>query len=205
MLNPAFSVKHLREMNPIFNDVIRKASSKILILTNEVNRRSFASQLEIAIASRVKDGPREIDMLDWMGRTALELIGQGGLGYSFDPLTEDKADEFAESLKGFLYGPCLLVFPNVKLTCGSQPRRSSDSRRHPREPPEACTDWPCMVSPQSRRDGPPSVRPADAPDFRRHARAVGAHNQGEEGCVGEGRRGFEAASRRRKGSDERSM
>ena len=24
-----------------------------------------------------------------MGRTALELIGQSGLGYSFDPLTED--------------------------------------------------------------------------------------------------------------------
>ncbi|KAI0333098.1 cytochrome P450 [Cubamyces sp. BRFM 1775] len=81
MINPAFSVKHLREMNPIFNDVIRK--------------------LEIAIASRVKDGPKEIDILGWMGRTALELIGQGGLGYSFDPLTEDKADEFAESLKGF--------------------------------------------------------------------------------------------------------
>ena len=37
-----------------------------------------------------------------MGRTALELIGQGGFGYSFDPLTEDKADDFADSVKAFL-------------------------------------------------------------------------------------------------------
>ena len=38
-----------------------------------------------------------------MGRTALELIGQGGLGHSFDPLTEDKADDFADAVKAYLY------------------------------------------------------------------------------------------------------
>lgn len=36
-----------------------------------------------------------------MGRTALEFVGQAGLGYSFDPLVNDKADEFASSLKSF--------------------------------------------------------------------------------------------------------
>lgn len=35
---------------------------------------------------RLEDGPKDIDVLDWMGRTSLELVGQGGLGYSFDPL-----------------------------------------------------------------------------------------------------------------------
>ena len=50
----------------------------------------------------MKDGPKEIDILSWMGRTALELIGQGGLGHSFDPLTEDRADEFADSVKAYL-------------------------------------------------------------------------------------------------------
>ncbi|KAJ8092743.1 hypothetical protein PM082_007072 [Marasmius tenuissimus] len=29
-------------------------------------------------------------MLSWMSRTALELIGQAGLGYSFDPLTDEE-------------------------------------------------------------------------------------------------------------------
>lgn len=50
----------------------------------------------------MKDGAQELDVLNWMGRAALELIGQGGLGYSFDPLTEDVADEFVDSVKEFL-------------------------------------------------------------------------------------------------------
>jgi hypothetical protein len=38
------------------------------------------NQLRNAIALRVKDGAREIDVLHWTTRTALELIGQSGLG-----------------------------------------------------------------------------------------------------------------------------
>ncbi|KAI0333106.1 cytochrome P450 [Cubamyces sp. BRFM 1775] len=81
MLNPVFSAKHLRGMTPIFNAITHR--------------------LVDAISSRVEKGTMEIDVLGWMSRTALDLIGQGGLGYSFDPLTEDKADDFADSLKAF--------------------------------------------------------------------------------------------------------
>lgn len=42
-------------------------------------------------------------MLEWMGRTALELIGQGGLGYSFDPLVAHTTNEFGDALKEFAY------------------------------------------------------------------------------------------------------
>ena len=42
-------------------------------------------------------------MANWMGRTALELIGQGGFGHSLDPLVEDATDNLAISLKLFLY------------------------------------------------------------------------------------------------------
>jgi hypothetical protein len=39
-----------------------------------------------------------------MTRTALELIGQSGLGYSFDPLTEDGNDHiFTKSVKELVY------------------------------------------------------------------------------------------------------
>ena len=57
-----------------------------------------------AIDDRVRDqfAPVELDMLSWMARTALELIGQSGLGYSFDPLTADSPDEFAEAIKSFM-------------------------------------------------------------------------------------------------------
>ena len=41
----------------------------------------------------------EVDMLNWMGRAALELIGQGGLGYSFDPLVENKENDFGDAIK----------------------------------------------------------------------------------------------------------
>ena len=61
-----------------------------------------------AIEARVRsqggekqDAPVEVDILSWMGRTALELIGQAGLGYSFDPLTADTPDEFATAIKNF--------------------------------------------------------------------------------------------------------
>ena len=45
----------------------------------------------------------EVDLLMWMGRTALELVGQAGLGYSFDPLVDDTTNDFAEAVKSYLY------------------------------------------------------------------------------------------------------
>ena len=41
-------------------------------------------------------------MLSWMGRTALELFGQAGLGCSLDPLVDDSAaDPLAPAAKEF--------------------------------------------------------------------------------------------------------
>ncbi|KAH9945553.1 cytochrome P450 monooxygenase [Amylocystis lapponica] len=93
MLNPVFSVNHMRYMLPIFYQVTGK--------------------LRDAITARVCDGPREINMLSWMARTALELIGQGGLGYSLDPLTEDTEDEYATAAKAFL--PAILELGSLRL------------------------------------------------------------------------------------------
>lgn len=38
-----------------------------------------------------------------MGRTALELIGKGGFGHSFDPLVRSEPDPYAEAVKQFVY------------------------------------------------------------------------------------------------------
>ncbi|KAI0710035.1 cytochrome P450 [Earliella scabrosa] len=81
LLNPVFSPKYMRDMVPIFYDVV--------------------GLLQQAIEQRVKEGPAELDMAEWMGRTALELVGQAGLGYSFDPLVSDRADAFGDALKSF--------------------------------------------------------------------------------------------------------
>jgi cytochrome P450 len=46
----------------------------------------------------VENGPQEVNMADWNGRLALELLGQAGLGYSFGIL-EGRNNEFCRVLK----------------------------------------------------------------------------------------------------------
>ncbi|CCL99751.1 uncharacterized protein FIBRA_01773 [Fibroporia radiculosa] len=86
LLNPAFSTNHMRSILPIFYGV--------------------AHRLRDAISTQVKNGPEEVDILNWMSRTSLELIGQGGLGYSFDPLTENVQNEYGNAVKD--------LFPNLQ-------------------------------------------------------------------------------------------
>ena len=78
--------------------------------------RFVSAQLRAAIKERVRNAPAEIDMLNWMGRTALELIGQAGLGYSFDPLEEDVTpDVYAEAIKSYVSvtSPFFAVFSSL--------------------------------------------------------------------------------------------
>ncbi|KAM5531287.1 hypothetical protein V8D89_015042 [Ganoderma adspersum] len=82
LLNPVFSAAHMSGLTPIFYAV--------------------AGKLKTALERSVKDGPRDLDILAWMGRTALELVGQGMMGYSFDPLVEEVHNDFAEALKAFM-------------------------------------------------------------------------------------------------------
>ncbi|KAF9812459.1 hypothetical protein IEO21_06177 [Rhodonia placenta] len=81
ILNPVFSVSHMRHMLPIFYNVIFK--------------------LREVVRTKVEAGKSNIDVLEWTGRAALELIGQGGLGYSFDPLATDTEtrNEYGDALK----------------------------------------------------------------------------------------------------------
>lgn len=56
-------------------------------------------QLREAITVQVGSEQKEIDVLHWISRAALELVGQAGLGYSFDPLTHNIRNEYADALK----------------------------------------------------------------------------------------------------------
>ncbi|KAE9392893.1 cytochrome P450 [Gymnopus androsaceus JB14] len=113
MLNPVFSAAHMRDMIPTFFEVSRK-------LDNTLKRR-------------LQSGPRiqEVDILSWMGRTALEIMGQAGLGYSFDPLTDDEsAHPYSRIIKGLV--PALMrmqfwavnVLPFISRIGSSSFRRS---------------------------------------------------------------------------------
>ena len=87
-------------MLPIFYKVVHQVC--LLGLVHKHLIKQFIVQLHDAISAQVKDGAREVDVLNWMGRAALELIGQGGLGYSFDPLVEDVSDEYGDAMKAYL-------------------------------------------------------------------------------------------------------
>ncbi|KAH9890430.1 cytochrome P450 [Cubamyces lactineus] len=85
LLNPVFSVAHLRNMTHIFYNISYK--------------------LRDAMAKRLGDNGAIIDINGWMARTTLEMLGQAGLGYSFDNFEDDSTDSYGESLKNF--------FPNL--------------------------------------------------------------------------------------------
>ena len=57
-------------------------------------------------------------MLSWMGRTTLEVLGQAGLGYSFDSLSsaEGSANVYSSSVKSLAYATILLCL-SESLIC----------------------------------------------------------------------------------------
>uniref|UniRef100_D8Q919 Cytochrome P450 n=1 Tax=Schizophyllum commune (strain H4-8 / FGSC 9210) TaxID=578458 RepID=D8Q919_SCHCM len=80
LMNPVFSTAHMRNMIPLFQDVV--------------------SALRATLEKQTEKGAKEIDMLHWTSRTALELIGRTGLGYSFDtPAADAVAHPYAATLK----------------------------------------------------------------------------------------------------------
>ncbi|KAI0324489.1 cytochrome P450 [Cubamyces sp. BRFM 1775] len=82
MLNGVFSTKHIKNLTPTFYEVSHRLVS--------------------ALSQSVQDGPKELNILEWMGRTSLELIGQAGLGHSLDPLVENAGkDTFVGALKNY--------------------------------------------------------------------------------------------------------
>ncbi|KAF5360566.1 hypothetical protein D9756_005060 [Leucocoprinus leucothites] len=60
-------------------------------------------RLRTVLVKKVASGTQEIDVLHWMTRTALELIGQSGMGYSFDSLEDDNDyHPYSRSVKRFI-------------------------------------------------------------------------------------------------------
>ena len=68
-------------------------------------------QVRRALEARVTDS-EEIDVNGWMSRTTLEMLGQAGLGYSFDNFVDDSTDDFGEAIKMFLY---VFRFPKLAV------------------------------------------------------------------------------------------
>ncbi|KAH6887848.1 cytochrome P450 [Coprinopsis sp. MPI-PUGE-AT-0042] len=72
MLNPVFSINHMRGMVPTFHEI--------------------GSKLSATLGRMVADGRQEIEIFQWLSRGALELIGRSGFGHSFHSLAEDEQE-----------------------------------------------------------------------------------------------------------------
>ncbi|KZV67344.1 cytochrome P450 [Peniophora sp. CONT] len=88
-LNPAFSPTQIRRLAPLMS--------------------SIASQLRDIIVSDVTAGiqgggnsrTREIDMAEWLGRAAVEILGQAGFGQTFHTLEGD-GDKYVHAVKDLI-------------------------------------------------------------------------------------------------------
>ncbi|EIN04859.1 cytochrome P450 [Punctularia strigosozonata HHB-11173 SS5] len=92
MLNPLFSPAHLRTLVPVFITI--------------------AEQLRDALTRHISGSDNEIDVLEWCSKAALEYIGIGGLGYSFETLKEGANNAYSNSAKNLLPA----VFPIAPLS-----------------------------------------------------------------------------------------
>ncbi|KAI0060167.1 cytochrome P450 [Artomyces pyxidatus] len=82
-LNPVFSIKNMRALIPIFQNVTH--------------------QLQDSMRTMLDKGAQEIDIVEWLGRLALELVAQGGLGHTFDSLDPTAHEhEFAGAIKEYI-------------------------------------------------------------------------------------------------------
>ncbi|KAH8115664.1 cytochrome P450 [Phellopilus nigrolimitatus] len=96
MLNPVFNLKHMRDLLPIFHPIAHKLTT---VLEREVSK-----------------GKEHINVMTWVSRAALEYIGQGGLGYSFDALDEQETNMYSETMKNFVRLLFRLSLPRTYLS-----------------------------------------------------------------------------------------
>ncbi|KZT61466.1 cytochrome P450 [Calocera cornea HHB12733] len=78
IMNPSFSPGQIREVTPMFFDT----AYQLRDLLNTVLSKSPESM------------GIEIDMYGWVGRAALDIIGQAGFGYQFNALYDDNNELF---------------------------------------------------------------------------------------------------------------
>ncbi|KZO98273.1 cytochrome P450 [Calocera viscosa TUFC12733] len=78
IMNPSFSPGQIREVTPIFFDTAYQ-------LRNVINA---------LLAKAPTSGALEVEMYGWVGRAALDIIGQAGFGYRFNALYDESNELF---------------------------------------------------------------------------------------------------------------
>ncbi|KAJ2930398.1 hypothetical protein H1R20_g6705, partial [Candolleomyces eurysporus] len=86
MLNPAFSTAHMKLMTSQFLEVTYK--------------------LRDVLSRKTATGPQEVELMEWLKRTAFEIVARSAFGTTWDPVTEGHDEHrFVSSAKLLGYVP----------------------------------------------------------------------------------------------------
>ncbi|KAJ7106844.1 cytochrome P450 [Mycena crocata] len=104
ILNPAFGGAQIRDLTGIF---IEKAIQLRDIWAHEVE---------------LQDGRARIDILSWLRRATLDVIGAAAFGYQFNTLdTSGKPNELNEALTTLFHGPHAALYSAIRAMQGMHP------------------------------------------------------------------------------------
>jgi len=96
MLNPVFSLANMRDLLPIIHPIADRLC-KMLQSQLPSDRCTFLAP--ILYPHSLKPAVKEINVLPWLSRGALEYICQAALGHSFDALDLDKENDYLEAIR----------------------------------------------------------------------------------------------------------
>ena len=95
----------MRGLIPVFYPIAHKVSHLLpwVLSICTWSLLDLGLQLRDILSEQVREGKKDIDVMAWMSRAALEYIGQGGLGYSFDALDVTKVNKYNTAIKMLAY------------------------------------------------------------------------------------------------------
>lgn len=96
MLNPVFSLANMRDLLPIIQPI---ADRLCIILQSQLPSDRCTFLTPILYPRSIKSAVKEINILPWLSRGALEYVCQAALGHSFDALDLSKENEYLEAIR----------------------------------------------------------------------------------------------------------
>lgn len=97
-LNPVFATRHIRDLLPVFHSIAHQLKTG---LTADIRSNLYSGANLIDEKKTFSSAEAEVDVLDWVSRAALDLIGVGGLGYEFGAL-EGTHDPYSDTARHLL-------------------------------------------------------------------------------------------------------
>nr|XP_031861425.1 uncharacterized protein CI109_003029 [Kwoniella shandongensis]KAA5528497.1 hypothetical protein CI109_003029 [Kwoniella shandongensis] len=133
-LNPSFSPAAIKGMVPIFFDKAEELREKLLSLIEDDSQEGEAASLSPPVEEDKVEGGRKIDVLKWLGKTTLDVIGIAGFNYDFKALSDPNNELATAYTKMFtagmditLLGILQFLFPFTRMVPSKRARRIKES------------------------------------------------------------------------------